>query len=673
MDSAEPQPGKALSSYELLNQVANSLFSQTFHFPALRRPEILRLEHFMNTYLRYTLIALLSCTLVACDSADDDGEQAQSDQPGVATGANAGGTTAATAGTSTAATSGTATAATVGMTTAATAGDTGGDAATGGGTADSGAVDAGGADGAGTADGMSNDDMSGNVTTGGNSEPLPDEVIPELPNPFADAIPSPDANDPFGFLLEVDNELAVAGGVPTTPKNLRIDLVSNDWGEMSWAPSNGDPTAYRLYRSDGVIYTIAPPTADELAREPRSTLDEMDKYWSTTSFIDCNYTRFAERVHRCTSDEDNATGQGRAPIPGTTYSYEVTAVNGVGESSPSNSIEITYHAESGAPVPRIDDFYLDPTDRFAQNNDLSETRFFMDEFAVVFEDDFDGPTIDENKWTTQLTWGDTRIINGEQQYFVNTQGDPDFGYNPFKFRDNANGESILSIEAIPTPAELESKLPPICDEGSPSEPPRCAFLSGALSTHNAGGSKFGMIYGYLEGRMKVGGVPGMLSSFYLYHRYAGNNEPEEGTYFQHAPEIDVVEYLGENPFGAEDAFQTYHFADVNSGLTRSAPTMIYKKPDGGQFSDEYHTYGVLWEPQLVIWYIDGKEIKRLSGPQVSRQPMNIVNYLVAGSAWAPTPADDPSIYPLQYEVDYIRAYQRPVYGCSQGNLPADDC
>ena len=89
--------------------------------------------------------------------------------------------------------------------------------------------------------------------------------------------------------------------------------------------------------------------------------------------------------------------------------------------------------------------------------------------------------------------------------------------------------------------------------------------------------------------------------------------------------------------------------------------MFHENPTGANYSDDYHTFGVLWEPQLVIWYIDGKEIKRLSGPQIARQQMNIVTYLVAGSAWAPTPADDASIYPLQYRVDYIRAYQRPEY------------
>ena len=464
---------------------------------------------------------------------------------------------------------------------------------------------------------------------------VPGEMVPEL-DP-SNRFPSPDPNDPFGSLLEVDNEIPVQGGAPTTPKNLRIDLVSNDWAEFSWAPANDDEgvVAYTIYRSDGVTYTVSPDQTDPNG----GSQAEIDKYWSTTSFIDCNFTRFDTRVHNCRANQ---------PTAGETYIYQVSATDAQGQESPQSApLSITYHLLENAPVPIFDDFFKMPEDRFAQNSDLSEPRFFLDEFDMVFNDEFDGVAIDPTKWQTELTWQDTIIINGEQQYFVRTQNDPEFGYDPFSF----DGD-VMTISAIPTPAELQENLPPVCDVEDPTGNERCLFLSGALSSHD----RFGFLYGYVEGRMKVGGTPGMLSSFYLFHRFRG-----EGVNL-HAPEIDIVEYLGENPFGPEDAFQTYHFDDVNSGLTRSAPTMSFANPDGELYSDDYHTFGVLWEPQLVIWYIDGKEVKRLTGPMVSRQPMNIVNYLVAGSAWAPTPdLSNPDIYPLELDVDYIRVYQREAY------------
>ena len=449
--------------------------------------------------------------------------------------------------------------------------------------------------------------------------------------------PPPDADDPFGGQLEIDSEQPVPGGAPTTPKNLRFDLVSNNWAEINWAPANDDVgvVSYNIYRDDGVTYEVSPDLTDINA----GAQAEIDKYWLTTSFIDCNFTRFDTRVYNCRANQ---------PSPGQTYIYQVSAVDADGQESPlSAPLSVTYHLLENAPVPIFDDFFKMPDDRFAQNNDLSQTRFFLDEFTMVFNDEFNGTSVDATKWQTELTWQDNFIINGEQQYFVRTQANPNFGYDPFSF----DGDD-LTINAIPVPDDLRENLPPICDEEDPTGNDRCEFLSGALSTYD----RFQFIYGYVEGRMKVGGVSGMLSSFYLYHRYRG-----EGANLN-APEIDILEYLGENPFGDEDAFQTYHFDDVTTGITRSAPTMSYANPTGELYSDDYHTFGVLWEPQLVVWYIDGREVKRLTGPMVSRQPMNIVNYLVTGSAWAPTPdTSNPDDFPLQYKTDYIRVYQRDAY------------
>ncbi len=461
---------------------------------------------------------------------------------------------------------------------------------------------------------------------------LPPAVIPEL-DPLAGPIPAPPSDDPFNSLLEIDPEPATAGGAPTQPKNLRIDLVSNDWAEFSWAPANddGEVVEYRINRSDGHTYVMN----RDLTSTNDGTQAELDKQWATTSFIDCNYTRFTGRIHDC---------EIHGPTPGSTFSYDVVAVDDEGnESAPSDPITITYHQAQNAPVPLYEDRFLQEGE-FVQRHDLSSPAFFLDDFTLVFADDFDGDTIDETRWNTQLVWGDQEVINNEQQYFVNTQRTPDFGYDPFKLED-----SILTIEAIPTPEELKANLPEKCRLVNEFRPP-CLFLSGALSTHD----KFNMTFGYVEGRMKTGSISGALSSFYLYHRFPG-----EGVE-RHAPEIDIVEYLGDNPFGDEDAFQTYHFNDVNTGITRSSPTMFVENPDGTLFSDEFHTYGVLWEPQLVIWYIDGQEVKRLSGPQVGARAMNIVTYLVAGSAWAPTP-DESGNFPLKFEIDYIRAYQRGSY------------
>ncbi len=609
--------------------------------------------HDTEKLLRLAVLGLASTALVACSSGTDNSSSDPTDPPAVvgetdgADGGNTDGTVGGTDGSNPGVTTGGDAGGDDGATP--DPGNTDGSGGDGGTTDSTGGAD-GASDGSGSTDGGATDGSGGQVTGAGGAGTASEvntnsegEMPPTLDDPFAPPVPGPSLDDPFLYGFEEDNEAPTAGGPPTTPKNLRVDLVSNDWAEINWAPSNDDVevVAYKVYRSDGVVYDV---TRDQTSPNGGTQL-ELTKYWRTTAFIDCNYTRFSDSIHNC-----NVNG----PEPGETYSYTVSAIDNEGQESPrSNIVTIRYHDDRGAPVPRYEDPYLGAGDDFAQRNDLSETRFFLDEFSTMFEDEFQGNTIDDTKWTTGLTWGDTRIINGEQQYFVNTQTQPDFGYNPFKF----TGESLI-IEAIPVPDELRSSLPPICDEPDPTGLDRCEFLSGALSSHGPSGSKYQFIYGYTEARMRVSDVAGALSSFYLYHRYPG-----EGIR-RHSPEIDIIEYLGENPFGDEDAFQTYHYQDQleDTGLIRSSPTMSFENPQGDLYSDDWHTFGALWEPGLVIWYIDGVEVKRLSGPQVSRQPMNIVNYLVAGSGWAPTPdASNPDLFPIQFEVDYIRVMQRQAY------------
>ena len=453
-----------------------------------------------------------------------------------------------------------------------------------------------------------------------------------------------DPNDFFGHTLELDNEETQAGAAPTKPKNLRANLVSNDWVELNWAPSNddGEVVAYRIHRDDGVMYSIS--AADESGDiETNKTLMN---FWLTTTYVDCNFTH----VQEC---NDNQT----TPEVGALHTYRVSAVDDEGnESALSDPLTVQMHERQGAIVEPFEDPYLDRDDEFLFVTDLSDTSNFLDQFELVFSDEFEGDSIDPSKWSTSLTWNQEgqNIINGEMQYFVDTQTEPDFGYDPFIF----NGET-LTIAAIETPPELLEK--------AKDQP----YLSGALSTHetrsgqydddgNLIADKFATTYGYVEGRIRVGQVSGMLTSFYLFRRWAG----------EHAPEIDIIEYLGENPYGDEKAFQTYHYQDVSHQEILSSPTMQFP-PEDGHLSDfvdldGFHTYSVLWEPGLVIWYIDGMEVQRLTGRQIGRQSMNIILYLVAGSAWAPKPAAD-APFPLEIEIDYVRAYKRKPWQGSPNN------
>jgi len=478
------------------------------------------------------------------------------------------------------------------------------------------------------------DGVTDGVTDGGGEippAPAGTGVLPSVDNAFEAEVQDASEN--------VDTEASV-GGIPTQPKNLRIDLVSSDWAEFSWTPSNDDAgvVAYVIDRDDGVSYEISPSLPAGLSFDG-GTYAEYAKYWNTTSFIDCNYTRFtfAPGSDKAIDGEANAWNCADSqPQQGETYSYTVTAVDADGNrSAPSEPLGIVYASTAAA--------------------DRSLRADFIDDFDVVWNDEFDGGQVDPQRWQTELVFGSDTHINGEQQYFVPTLEGTGISYDPFEF--TAGG--TLKINAIRTPDVQVPFLPESCegpDELLDADPnrDRCEFLSGALSSHD----RMQFVYGYAEARINASEIRGALASFYLFFRYPGPNSPE----------IDILEYLGENQFGNPDAFQTLHFDDPATGITRSSPTMNHPKnaddPDDTYGAGEtFYDFGVLWEPNLAVWYIDGVEVRRVSGPQIARSPLNVINYLVTGSGFAPAPDLDEN-GPITMEIDHIRVYQRDAFKSS---------
>lgn len=296
----------------------------------------------------------------------------------------------------------------------------------------------------------------------------------------------------------------------------------------------------------------------------------------------------------------NCSGENQ-PVPGNSYAYSVAAVDNEGmRSARSSEVVYTFPANRKSAV------------------DLTN-------YAQVFHEEFDGPALDRSRWKTSLPWGPDRIINGELQYFANVFGADPIDHNPFVF----TGDS-LQITGTVTPLELLA--------AANNQP----YLSGVISTSDY----FEMTYGYVEMNARLASGQGLLSTFYLFNQ----------DYYKNKPEIDIVEYIGSRP---DKSYQTYHYYDSNRvrsslGEKHSSPTM--EAVSGIDLSADFHRYSVLWEPGLIVWYIDGVEIHRITGVRVSDEPMNIVAHLVVGSNWIGAP--DAQSVPAVFEIDYIKAWQR---------------
>lgn len=268
---------------------------------------------------------------------------------------------------------------------------------------------------------------------------------------------------------------------------------------------------------------------------------------------------------------------------------------------------------------------------------ITASNNLLNDYELVFSDEFNGSELDDAKWDTSYIWGDHLIINSEEQFYVDILNKPDFGYNPFQF----DGENLI-ISSIKTPANLLEK--------AQDQP----YLSGVLTSYDA----FKFTYGFVETRAKVVSGQGYWPAFWLLNAY----------YDKDKPEIDIMEHIGDDQ---DVVYHTYHYYD-SEGVLRSTKT---DPSVGVDFPAEFHTYAVEWSPGRIIYYVDGIEQHRIEDPKVSSEEMYIIANTAIGGWWPGSP-DETTPFPGEYKIDYIRAYQRvgiqddmPLFDNPESEIP----
>ena len=245
------------------------------------------------------------------------------------------------------------------------------------------------------------------------------------------------------------------------------------------------------------------------------------------------------------------------------------------------------------------------TPAFAQENiqNLELTKEFNFDTDIGISD-----------WQTTRLWGNDTLINGEQQYYIT----PLQGQSPFQIEDG-----VLSITASQTPDRLADLA-----RGRP-------FISGHLSSRDS----FSQLHGYFEARIRLSSVEGIWPTFMLLP------DPSQ-EYVEFYPELTVME--------------TVHKAMMNSVYYASMHTDIGGKIDTdsspvttNQDLTDWHTYGVKWDQESIVWYFNGDEVKRVETPADWTQPRHLVLTLSVGG-WAGDP--DLSNFPASMYIDYVRAY-----------------
>ena len=220
-------------------------------------------------------------------------------------------------------------------------------------------------------------------------------------------------------------------------------------------------------------------------------------------------------------------------------------------------------------------------------------------WKLTFEDTFDGDKLDSSKWIPSYEWGQTH------------------NYNAY---------------CDPAHVLIEKGLLRLKVEDKPSHGKK--YTSAVITNYN----KFSQKYGYFEGRFRIPAGKGLWPAFWML------------PYPQHwPPEIDIFETIKDDP----QIYMTYHWDDKGH---KSYGT--HWTEDSFSYSKQFHTYGLLWEPDKIVWYIDGVERSRFTEARVIvSEPMYLLINFGIDAGW-PGPCDATTPFPSYYECDWIKVYQR---------------
>ena len=174
------------------------------------------------------------------------------------------------------------------------------------------------------------------------------------------------------------------------------------------------------------------------------------------------------------------------------------------------------------------------------------------------------------------------------------------------------------------------------------------YTSARLLTKN----KFSQSYGRFEARIKVPYGQGIWPAFWM----LGDNI--DTARWPNCGEIDIMEHIGKEP---SIVHGTLHGPGYSGGSGISA---AYTLPVGQKFSDDFHTFAVEWEPNVMRFYVDGLLYKTRTPADlppgtkwVFDHPFFIILNVAVGGTWPGNP-DETTVFPQQMLVDYVRVYQR---------------
>ena len=263
----------------------------------------------------------------------------------------------------------------------------------------------------------------------------------------------------------------------------------------------------------------------------------------------------------------------------------------------------------------------------------------MSKFVEVWRDDFNGTELDTTKW-------------GSSWWVTERKG----GYWHEDMVRVENGNLIISAQYFDEP--LENRYYDEWHDEIDFDEYKAGWYTADVTTQG----KYEQTYGYFEVRCILPAATGLWSAFWMMNGQVVNvdGSGRDGT------EVDVFEstYYKDNWWGNDGVISGIVYDGYGPEMQNASIGKVFIENNP---YEEYNTYGVEWNENENIFYVNGYETGRLDAGGVSQNP----EYLLLSVEFAgengvqnsdrhgtgeisKTPAEN---WPAEFKVDYVRCYQ----------------
>ena len=220
-------------------------------------------------------------------------------------------------------------------------------------------------------------------------------------------------------------------------------------------------------------------------------------------------------------------------------------------------------------------------------------------YRLVWNDEFDQPQLDLSRWTPQIDGRGGG--NCEAQFYTAD------AVSILPHPASPSGYKGLALTARPIVDRTASNLHQLpafrsFDLGAPNPhqpyPTQRWYTSGKLCSRG-----FAFQYGRVDVRARLACGSHTWPALWLLPERQDGKTP--ATTWPNLGEIDIMEMAGKDD--ATNGRCTTVSGALNYGTHHTDHHYVaahYREPHGGRFSDDFHTFSILWEPSRIQWYVD---------------------------------------------------------------------